>query len=77
MSTKKRFSMGDYLWRRAFDSKTSDRGLYEREIMQSYTKGDNTDLVKPFNARALTVGTAGANLVGDSASDSPSFQKFL
>ena len=78
MSTKRRFSIGDYLWRRAFDSKTSSRGLYEREIIQSYIKEDGTDLVTPFSTRALQVGTptAGGNLVGDSASDSPAFQSF-
>ena len=79
MSTKsKRFSIGDYIWRCAFDSKTSDRGKWERDIVQSEVRGDNTDLVKPFPTRALTAGTAtaGGNLIADSASDSPSFQNF-
>ena len=79
MSTKsKRFSIGDFIWRRAFDSKTSDRGKWEAEIVNEYTRGDSTDLVKPFSTRALTVGTstAGGNLVADSASDSPAFQNF-
>ena len=79
MSTKsKRFSIGDYIWRRAFDSQTSDRGKYEQDIVQSYIRGDSTDLVKPFSTRALTVGTstAGGNLVADSATESPAFQNF-
>ena len=42
MSTKKRFSIGDYLWRRAFESKTSDRGKYEREIVSGHIRGDST-----------------------------------
>ena len=79
MSTKsKRFSIGDYIWRRAFDSKTSDRGKYEYDVVQSHIRGDNTDLVNPFSTRALVAGTAtaGGNLIADSASDSPSFQNF-
>ena len=79
MSTKSKiFSIGDYIWRRAFDSKTSDRGKWERDIVQSHIRGDNTDLVTPFSTRALTAGTAtaGGNLIADSASDSPAFQNF-
>ena len=77
MSTKsKRFSIGDFIWRRAFDSKTSDRGKYEYDVVQSHIRGDNTDLVTPFSTRALTAGTAGTNLIADSASDSPSFSNF-
>ena len=74
-TTKKRFSIGDYIWRKSFDSATSDRGKHEAAIMQEHTKSDHSSLVSPFSTRALSVGNSTA-LVGDSASKSPSFQSF-
>ena len=71
----KQFNMVDFIFRKAFQSKTSDRGKYEMDLMAKYTADSMTDLTHPFSMRALNVGTstAGGHTVASLAGKAPAF----
>ena len=75
MNNKKNFNMVDFIFRKAFQSKTSDRGKYEMDLMAKHTSENMTDLTHPFSMRALnvTTSTAGGHTVAKLASGGPAF----
>ena len=75
-NTKKRFSIGDYIYRKAFASLASDRGKRDVDLMQSLTSNHKySEFLSPISMRALTSGapTAGGNTVGSNASEKTYF----
>ena len=76
MKTKsKKFNVCDYIFIKAFQSKTSDRGKHELDVMARLTYDNMTDLNNPFSMRALnvTTSTAGGNTVAKLAGEAPAF----
>ena len=74
-SSKKRFSISDYLWAKCFGKGMGGRGEFEMETNTRLVGDDYSDLISPFSMRSLNVGTesAGGNTVG-TKNVSPSFQ---
>ena len=75
MKNKKTFNMVDFIFCKAFQSKTSDRGKWERDLMAKHTADSMNDLTYPFSMRALnvTTSTAGGHTVAKLASEAPAF----
>ena len=75
-STKKRFSIGDYIFCKAYNPTVSDRGRKDVAFMESLTSNHKfSEFFSPFSMRALTSGsaTAGGNSVGSNATEDTYF----